>query len=125
MEPFALFVSSTKGWCRYFGTYCQPFASDYLGRDEILRLPEDIKKEWARRLGTKPLFAMPKPRETLEALSIFYQSAGQKSGNLSDNEKRGATESLNALGVSDILKAFAVVINTFRHVEIWVSTNST
>ena len=124
MEPFALFISSTKGWCRYFGTYCQPVASDYLGRDEILRLPNDIKKEWARRLGTKPLFAVSKPRQTMEALSIFYQSAGQKSGNLSDIDKSRATESLNSLGVSDIVKAFAVVINTFHHVEIWTSTNS-
>jgi hypothetical protein len=75
----------------------------------MLRLPESIKMEWARRLGTRPLFGMAKSYETLKALSIFYQSASQKAGNVADVEVTGQVDRLNSLGVSDIMAAFAVV----------------
>ncbi|EPE34150.1 hypothetical protein GLAREA_07163 [Glarea lozoyensis ATCC 20868] len=107
-EPFALLVRNGRGGYRYLGTYRQPSASDYLGRDEVLRLPHSIKLEWARRLGTRPLFGMAKPCETVEALSIFYQSANQNAGSVADVEVPSEVDRPNSLGISDIIAAFAV-----------------
>jgi hypothetical protein len=56
-------------------------------------------------LGTKPLSGISKSSKALEALSVFYQSAGEKTGNLSDKEVADRIENLNALGVSDIMRA--------------------
>ncbi|RDL33708.1 uncharacterized protein BP5553_08076 [Venustampulla echinocandica] len=90
--PFALFIRKQGGGYRYFGNYDEP-CQDLLGTDEMLRLPQDLKWNWAHKLGTRSREEY-KYMNALEEL-FFVPTTATRDGyktDISDNEdKRNIT----------------------------------
>lgn len=50
-----LFIRSGQGGYKYYGTYREPCPSDYIAHNEMIVMPDHVKRYWARRLSANPV----------------------------------------------------------------------
>lgn len=130
LRPFALFIRGAENTYQYFGHYREPSPSDFLGRDEILRMPKKVKESWANRLGAVPRRGdRCKEERYLHSLQDFWKEYHQPVGFFDpssvsfteydlDLEEEGDRATLersitldeaNEIDTSDVLAAFETV----------------
>lgn len=129
LQPFALFIRGAENGYQYFGHYREPSPSDFLGRDEILRMPRKVKEYWANRLGAMPRRDKCKEERYLHSLQDFWKEYHQPVGffdpssgsfaeydlDLEEEEDRAILErsitldEANEIDASDVLMAFETV----------------
>jgi hypothetical protein len=129
LQPFALFIRSAESGYQYLGHYREPSPSDFLGRDEIIRMPKHVKEYWAHRLGAIPRHDRYKEERYLHSLQDFWKEYHQPVGffdpssdtfveydvNLEEDGDRALVErsitldEANEIDASDILGAFETV----------------